>query len=364
MRFTARDGHGAGMSRQLPRPRPGRPLLRRGRDQVQVGLDPATAVVVSRLSDDASAALLRLDGDHALHDVVREHPELGPVLELLHRRGLLDDDAERPTALPAFRRERWRAEIGAHALTSSHTAAVALLRRRAKASVAVRGNDRCAALVAVGLAAAGVGTVALEGPDRVVEVADLGPSGPFEPDVPWLEHVAEAVRRQGASPAASSSRTRGPAAVVICAAADADIPWTDPEIADDLLSDGVPHLPVAVSGPRAAVGPFVVPGRPGCLWCLDHRRRDADPAWPALADQLRLHHSRATTSLGLVASAAASLAVAQVLQLVDGGRGATPASLGAQLVIEAPDLLVERHDAPAHPACGCGWAGYASTMVG
>jgi bacteriocin biosynthesis cyclodehydratase domain-containing protein len=352
------------MSRQMPRPRPGRPLLRRARDQVQVGLDPAAAVVVSRLSDDASSALLRLDGGIGLHDLVAAHPELGPVLDSLHRRGLLDDDADRPTALPAFRRERWGAELGAHALTSSYPAATALLRRRSKAAVAVRGNDRCAAMVAVGLAAAGVGVVALEGPDTVVGPRDLTPSGPFEPQVPWLEHVAEAVRRQGASPAASSSRTRGPVAVVVCASADSDVPWTDPELADDLLSDGVPHLPVAVSGVQARVGPFVVPGVPGCLWCQEHRRRDADPAWPALADQLRLHHPRATTSLGVVASAAASLAVAQVLQVVDAGRDARPASLGAQLVVAAPDLLVERHDAPAHPVCGCGWAGYASTMVG
>jgi bacteriocin biosynthesis cyclodehydratase domain-containing protein len=149
----------------------------------------------------------------------------------------------------------------------------------------------------------------------------------------------------------------------VCSSADADLPWTDPELADDLLADGVPHLAVAVAGATALVGPFVLPGASACLWCLDHRNRDADPAWPALTDQLRLHHPRSRASLGITAAAAAAVAVAHALQVVDDGPSAQPASVDAQVELRAPDVLALRRPVVRHPACGCGWAGVGTTMA-
>ena len=338
------------MSRHLPRARAGRPLLRRGPDQVQVGIDPATALVVDGLSDVASAALLRLDGSTGRHDALLLAPELADVLAALEARGALED--EPGGTLAAWRRERMAPDLAALALRTGTTrAAEAVLVRRSRSTVLVRGTDRAAAQVAVGLASAGVGTVALEGPDRPTTAADVAPAGPAEPGGSWREQVAEVVRRLGAHPVRVG--VRPPALVVVCAAADADLPWTDPELCDDLLADGVTHLPVAVAGESAAVGPMVVPGLTPCLWCLDLRRHDLDPAWPALADQLRLRHPRVLAHDGVLATAAAALAVGEALRVVDGS--GEPTTCAVQLALRAPSTVAREVPVVRHPACGCGW---------
>jgi len=353
------------MSRHLPVPRPARPVLRRGIDRVQLGLDPERSLVVENLSDVASSALVRLDGRTGRHEVLRFAPELSKVLDELDRRGALDDDTGGSAGLSSVRRERFAPDLAGLAVARSSTAdALQVLARRARSCVVVRGNDRAAAHVAVGLAAAGVGIVALDGPDRTATVADLTPVGPHEPHLSWREQVAEAVRRHGAHPTAVGARTKRPALVVVCAAADVDLPWTDPELADDLLADGVPHLPVAVTADAARVGPLVLPGTSACLWCLDHRAHDVDPAWPALTDQVRLRHARARAQGSVLTAAAAATAVAQALQVVDTPGTQQPLSVDAILELRAPDAVVSVLPVTRHPVCGCGWAGGTRTMVG
>ena len=198
------------MSRHLPITRPGLPFLRRGRTAVQVGVDPERAVVVERLSDVAAAALMHLDGLTGRHEIVRLAPELGEVLDTLHdAEGSSTTTQVRSRPSRAADARRLTADLAAHALASqSTTAALRLLARRARSAVVVRGTDRVAAHVALGLAAAGVGTVALQGRDRTVGLGDLTPVGPHEPDVSWRQEIAEGLRRQGAHPTTLAMRTR------------------------------------------------------------------------------------------------------------------------------------------------------------
>ncbi|CAB4851419.1 unannotated protein [freshwater metagenome] len=352
------------MSRHLPLARPGRPVLRRGADQVQIGIDPERAVIVDRLSDVASSALVHLDGTTARHEVLRLAPELDAVLDQLHERGLLDDDPGPTPTLGATRRERLAPDIASLSIGSaSSSVAVQTMARRARSAVVVRGHDRVAAHIALGLASAGVGTVALQGGDHLVSSADFTTVGPHEPHLSWREEVSEAVRRQGAHPTTLAMRTRRPVLTIVCSAADIDVPWTDPELADDLLGDSIPHLAVAVAGEAARVGPLVIPGHTACLWCLDHRSRDLDQAWPALADQIRLRHSVARAHSGVLATVAAGFAVAQSLHLIDGPDSLAPVTTRAQVEFRAPDALGVVLPVVPHPVCGCGWGGTTLTMV-
>jgi hypothetical protein len=59
-----------------------------------------------------------------------------------------------------------------------------------------------------------------------------------------------------------------------------------PGFAAALMADDRPHLPIVLSPGAAEIGPLVTPGATACLACLAAARRDADPAWPALAAQL------------------------------------------------------------------------------
>jgi hypothetical protein len=59
-----------------------------------------------------------------------------------------------------------------------------------------------------------------------------------------------------------------------------------PGAAAGLMGVDVAHVPVALTGAGADVGPFVAPGRTACLACVAAERRDSDPSWPAVAAQL------------------------------------------------------------------------------
>lgn len=59
-----------------------------------------------------------------------------------------------------------------------------------------------------------------------------------------------------------------------------------PGFAAALMAADRPHLPIVLTPGAADVGPLITPGESACLACLAAERRDADPAWPALAAQL------------------------------------------------------------------------------
>ena len=353
------------MSRHLPLARPGLPVLRRGRSTVQIGVDPESAIVIDRLRDDAATALLHLDGVTGRHEFLLLAPELAGVLDRLHDLGLLDDDPGQSATLSRVRRGRQHSDLAALAIVlRSATDAVAVLAHRSRATVVVRGSDTTATHIALGLAAAGIGTVALDGPDHEVLATDLTTHGPWEEGESWREAVSEALRRQGAHPTSVGRRSR-PSLVIVCGAADTDHPWTDPELADDLLADSVPHLAVATASRSARVGPLVIPGVSSCLWCVDRRSTDLDPAWPAIADQLRLRHPRAQAVSTPLTALCASYAVLEALAVVDARRAThQPLTLGAQLELRATDPLPRVLGAAPHPLCGCGWGAGADTMVG
>jgi hypothetical protein len=140
-----------------------------------------------------------------------------------------------------------------------------------------------------------------------------------------------------------------------------------------LLREDVAHLSVVVQEGRTLVGPLVRGQAGPCLRCLDLHRRDRDPQWPRVLEQLLASARRAGgVSAGRAGGAAAvarrglrgpeeaasaalagSLAALQVLTHLDGH--AVPAAVGATLEVELPDGLVSRRPWPAHPSCGCSW---------
>lgn len=129
----------------------------------------------------------------------------------------------------------------------------------------------------------------------------------------------------------------------------ADGPEVDRLITDHLLRLDQPHLLVRSLGDAVWVGPLVLPGRTSCVRCADLTRRNADQEWPmvlAQLDRLRLPVP------DLLTGWAASTAAAQALAFL---AGQVPETAGATLELNA-DLHIELRRWPAHPECGCGWA--------
>ena len=112
------------------------------------------------------------------------------------------------------------------------------------------------------------------------------------------------------------------------------------------LRRDVPHLPVVFSDGGVTIGPIVEPGSGPCLLCLELHRRDADPAWPAIATQLL--GRRATADSAVLVLEAAAITSRMALDRIEGGQGA------ARSV--RVDALTGRRDTvqwQPHPECGC-----------
>lgn len=339
----------------LPRPTllPGVRRLWRDRHTLQLGLEPARATVLEVADPSVVRLLDLLDGEHTERSVLAYATRCGIaeadaryLLDALYRAGLLiPANALLPTTLSESTRRRLAAEAGALALRRPSVAGTPaqVLRRRAAARVVLHGSGRLAAPIAVALADAGVGHVhpALAGLVTPAEPVGGVLSG-ADIRQPRSTAVAAAIRR--VAPEAQTRAVRsGEASFTVHLGADRPAA---------LLAAGHarrrrPHLMIGVRDGTIVIGPLVPPGGQPCLNCIELHRRDRDPDWPTLANQLTeaaLEPTSAPTAL-----AAAAYAAGEVLAFLDGG---APETVGATVEVSAPGRLRRRTWAP-HPDCDC-----------
>ena len=175
---------------------------------------------------------------------------------------------------------------------------------------------------------------------------------------PLSELLIAGLRCSGARVGHTShaNATGAPAGVDLVVLAD----WlaADPRLLRDLHTARVPHLPVRVRDGAGLVGPLVIPGVTSCLTCADLHRTDRDPAWPALATQLREVIGTADRPTVL---ATAALALGQVQRVIAGvregcgsdGAGAPPPAFDTSWEIDVGTGAIRARRWPRHPLCGC-----------
>lgn len=302
--------------------RPGVHVLDRGDGHIQVGLDPARALVLP--DHPAVRALLDgLDGS--------AKPEDDAVLTLLASESLVLDEQ---AVLPLLGKDK---SPGAPPVTA------ALARHLGGAAIQAARRRRDTRLQLIGFGPAS-GALDADGADGV-DGADL------------ITALATLAGRVGLK-----TRTTSAADVV---AADtvgvgvlAGVGEPDRELADPWTQAGTPYVVVRITEGRAVVGPFVVPGQTACLRCIDAHHTDADRAWPLLVRQ----YSRATTqdrADGLtepVDPTLAMLAVAWATRdLASHADGVRPSTWSTTVSLDAQLGDVESRCWLRHPECGCCW---------
>ena len=114
------------------------------------------------------------------------------------------------------------------------------------------------------------------------------------------------------------------------------------------LRRDIPHLPVVFGDEGVVVGPFAHPGAGPCLRCVDLRRTEEDPAWPAMAAQLYTLPRPGETAI--VSAAAAAMAATVVLAAVL--HGETDRRCASEHY-DARSGRWSRRTWKAHPECGC-----------
>jgi bacteriocin biosynthesis cyclodehydratase domain-containing protein len=345
----------------LPRPTllPGLSRVWRGPHVLQVGLDPARAVLVDLPDPRAARVLDLLDNGHPERAVLARAMQLDvpaeqarTLLDTLHTAGLVvGAHTLMPQALPHAVRQRLAGEAAALALRDAgHPPAkiapnpAQVLRRRAAARVVLTGRGRLGAAVAVALAQAGVGHIHPDLPGTVTS-AELagGPLTAGDVGRPRGEAVTAALHRVAPDVQTRPVR-RGAATLVVQLSHDQPVA---------LLSAGhaqrrQPHLALAIREGTAVVGPLVPPAGGPCLNCLELHRTERDADWPGIAAQLR--DTAPEPCAVATVLAATAYATAEALTLVDGG---TPETLGAAVEISAPGRFRRRTWTP-HPRCDCG----------
>jgi hypothetical protein len=352
------------MSTPGPVGTPRRPILlpavrRLWRDphRLQLGTDPARAVVLE-LTDPGLARLLDLlDGSHTEAELVVaawqagvDPDQVAALLAPLSAAGfVVDADALHVGQVSDATRRRLDGETVALALraepVTDEPRPASAMRRRLDAQVLVTGASRLAVPIACALASSGVGHL---DPDiaGTTKLADAVPGGllPGDAHRPRGMAAADAVRR--AAPdvdLAPLRRSRASFAVLVGFSAPASL------TALAYGSRRLAHLAVSVRDGTVVVGPLVRPGSSPCLNCLDLHRSDHDPDWQAIVAQLCTGPEIPEPVTATTALAGAAFAANEVLTHIDGGR---PATLGATVEISAPGCL-RRRQWSQHPRCDC-----------
>jgi hypothetical protein len=297
------------------------PVIQRAKDELQVGIDPAAALVFR--GDGFGALLALLDGSQPASAVWRAaraagltKPQVGWALDALTAGGLLTERGAGP-----------------------YTKALAPLQVR------LIGAGPVGYQLARLLVASGVGTL---------YVYDNEPPDPtLYPSAGVLTSGAEALRSALAEDDTTictlSHWSKPEAGTLDLTIVGCDRPEMDRVITDHLLRIDQAHLVVRCWGNGVSVGPLVLAGQTSCLSCADLARSDADPQWPVVLSQLsRLRIESPPVMLAWAASVAAAQALAYLY-------GELPESAGATLELSWPDFVTRQRRWPAHPSCGCGW---------
>jgi hypothetical protein len=341
---------------------PGLVRVWRGSHTLQLGLDPARAVLVDLPDPGAARMLDLLDGSRSEQTVLAEASDGGvaigdarELLTTLHAAGLvLAAPALLPTTLAGDERRRLIGESAALALRRTTDELVTgpapaqILRRRSAARVVVAGRGRLGAGIAVALAEAGVRHVH---PDLAGAVAPAelsgGPLRAADVGRPRAEAVTDAIHRASPETRTHPVRRTAPSLVVQLGH---DQPVT--LLAARHARRRQPHLAVTLREGVVVVGPFVPAAGGPCLNCLDLHRRERDAGWP----EISARSDAATPEPCGVATvlAATAYATAEALAFLDGRPVET---LGAAVRITAPGRF-RRRSWPPHPECGCATRGF------
>jgi hypothetical protein len=324
--------------------------------RVQVGTDPDRAVVLEFADPTFARIIDLLDGTRTETRVLREAANHGiaaedatAVLTVLRTAGyVIDARILRPGRLTETTRRRLTPQLTALALrgagTGTGVGASVAMRRRQAARILISGAGPLAVPIGTALASAGIGHVhpAISG---ITLPGDATPGGllPADEHRPRAAAAADAIRRVAPDVDVTVLRP-GQATFAVLVGVTAPATLT----AFSYGRRRLPHLAVSVRDGTVVLGPLVRPGLTPCLNCLDLHRRDRDPGWPAVAEQIGQGDADAVEATTALAGAA--YAAAEVLAHVDGG--AVPRTLGATVEITTPGQPIRRQWTQ-HPECGC-----------
>lgn len=320
---------------------PAKPLLWRSPTDLQIGVEDA--LLLEGVTPEQEKLLALLERGIA-SDATR--PEDLSLIERISPALLQSSNIDKPRLGGDFIRGAFAEIIRASYATDRD--GIAVLEQRAKVSILIDSLATGGLLIALGLAAAGVGRILCEDTSLVGE-HDLGPLG--------YPSLSKSARRIDAANKLLRERPGSTAILDYAAATPAKRRHllkvligqhtVHPSRYQKLVASKTPHLLVNFESEKVSISPKICSSP--CLGCLELHKIDADEAWPAIAAQLfgRIDYLQDSRS-GLFAAA---IAVGEILRAIDSPNQETE-FFGARLEIASG--RVENWSWSRHELCNCG----------
>ena len=338
-----------------PKLAPGVRIYERGSSQVQIGINPNSALVIDKKVGKTIKKFLT--GAHSVseicnqlvldgHDLKSSENFLAQLSEL----GLVESGPIAST----YDLQNPVSEIQRLNLFRETNGDLASINKRIGCEVSIRGAGRLGMTVCLLLASAGFPNITVHDPVLVSD-SDLTPWGASRIDIGIRRDVVarNLVERmiRGASAHKNSLRFRANRRLeILMPDQRADFPWISATSADPLIATDTPHLFATTSSSASFVSSIINPGKTPCLRCLHLHRCDQDPQWPLIDLQVSQNPVVDSSSISLILNTA--MEVTRIVSTwVDQGETSDSQILRLSNALES----VEIYPTYFHPSCGCRW---------
>lgn len=334
---------------------PGVRLYERSDSQVQIGIDPNSAIVIDKKVGETIGKLL--DGAHTITEICNRLVSAGHEKSSSENflKNLIELGLVEPGPISAtYDQQNPVSEVQRLNLLRETAGDLESINNRIGCEISIRGAGRLGMTVCLLFAAAGFPNVTIHDSNLVSE-SDLTPWGASRIDIgirrdAVAKNLVERMVR-GASAHKNSLRFRAHRKIeILMPDQRADFPWIPATSADQLIATDTPHLFAATSTSASFISSVIQPGQTPCLRCLHLHRCDQDPGWPLIDLQVSRNPVVDSAGISLILNTAI-----HVVRIVTGwvDRDET---LDSWLIKLGSALeSVETYPTFFHPSCGCRW---------
>lgn len=338
-----------------PRLAPGVQLYERGKSQIQIGLDPSSALVVDKRVGKTIGKLLT--GANSVSDICRQlslegHDPQSSENFLINLSALGLVQAGPTTA--TYDQQNPVSEIQRLNLLRETSGDLDSITKRIGCELAIRGAGRLGMTVCLLLASAGFPNITVHDATLVGE-SDLTPWGATRIDIGVrrdlvAKNLIERMVR-GFSSHKNSLRYRANQKIeILLPDQRADYPWISATSADELVANDTPHLFAITSANASIISSVIKPGVNPCLRCMHLHRCDQDQDWSRIDLQVSQNPILDSASIALILNTAF-----EVVRIVSSWVDDTE-TMSSQIHKLGPNMAqVETYPTYFHPSCGCRW---------
>jgi hypothetical protein len=338
-----------------PKFAPGVRLYERDQSQIQIGINPSSALVVDKKVGMAIGKLLT--GAHSVSEICQQLVSKGHDLNSSENfiRQLIDVGLVEPGPIAAtYDDKNPLSEIQRLNLLRETSGDLDAINRRIGCEISIRGTGRLGMTVCLMLASSGFPNISVHDSTLVSE-SDLTPWGASRIDVGIRRDVVAKTLVEkmvrGFSAHKNSLRFRASQKIeILLPEQRADFPWISATSADHLVATDTPHLFAVTSSSESLISSVINPGKAPCLRCMHLHRCDQDPQWPIIDLQVSQNPVVDSSPISLILKTA--LEVVQIVAAwVD--QSETPEPHIVKLMKSKSS--VETYPTFFHSSCGCRW---------